>query len=176
MPNTNASTVEISSDTVAEAPDDQHWKEVENRIGSLEGQMGALATDPRIGSALMRVAELEKKVNDGTSDPILNEVAHRLAVLESQPTIPDTDSTEKLASRLDDLAQNIASISAADPRTDDLVIRTASLEAATKKTAETDQPPEVIQRIEQLDAAVQNGDSEQLANLNLRLIMQVLSL
>ena len=169
MPHTNASTGESNSDSVAGLPDNQHWKDVEERMASFEGQLGALATDPRIGSALVRAAELEKKVSDGTSDPILNEVAHRWTALEGQPTAPDKDITDRLATRLDDLAGKISSILATDPRTDDLVIRTASLEAATKKTAEADHLSEVTQRVEQLEAAVQDEDSEQLASLDARL-------
>ena len=169
MPKANASTVEINGDNVAEAPEDRYMKDVETRIASVEGQIGAMATDPRIGSALMRVAELEKKVSNGTSDPILDEVAHRLAALESQQEKPDKAHTEKLASRLDEIERRISGISPVDPRTDDLVIRTASLEAAAKNTAPPDQLQETLQRVQQVEAAVGRFDNDQFAKLPSRL-------
>ena len=168
MPKANASTVEINGDNVAEAPEDRYMKDVETRIASVEGQIGAMATDPRIGSALMRVAELEKKVSNGTSDPILDEVAHRLAALESQQEKPDKAHTEKLASRLDEIERRISGISPVDPRTDDLVIRTASLEAA-KNTAPPDQLQEALQRVRQVEAAVGRFDNDQFAKVPSRL-------
>ena len=149
MPNANASSVGANGDNVAETPDPQHLKEVETRIASVESQLGAMATDPRIGSALMRISELEKKVSDGPADPILDEVALRLAALESGPRPSDDAGTDELASRIDEIEQKITGVSVVDPRTDDLAIRTASLEAAAKNTSpQLEQVQEALQRVQ----------------------------
>jgi flagellar motility protein MotE (MotC chaperone) len=123
--------------------DEKLIEELQTRVQSVEGQIGALATDPRIGSALIRVAELEKKSVRSVSDPLLDEIARRLSALESD----DQRSGESAA--LDDLREKLEKLESrpvseeqgADARVDDLVIRMGSVEASQ---SEGDQDPRFL--------------------------------
>ena len=56
--------------------------EILARMGSVERQVESIGADSRVDALMLRIGELERKLSAGTSEPLLNEIAHRLDVLE----------------------------------------------------------------------------------------------
>ena len=63
-------------------------RELREEVRTQREQLSQLGSQPsgdqgaRMEAVLLRISELERKVSEGASDPLLNEIVHRLASLE----------------------------------------------------------------------------------------------
>ena len=59
-------------------PPEDPVQELSGRLAEVEGQLAGLGDDARVDALLLRVSSLEKKLSDGTPDPLINEIVKRL--------------------------------------------------------------------------------------------------
>ena len=99
-------------------------------MSSVERQVESIGADSRVDALMLRIGELERKLSAGTSEPLLNEIAHRLDVLERGGGVGEAgDVPRELEQKLSELETEMRLLPPADPRMDDLVLRIGSVEA-----------------------------------------------
>ncbi len=118
-------------------------------LAQLSADGGNQATiSARSDAILLRVGELERKVGEGTSDPIINEIVSRLSEVEDQARSKTADP------RIDDLAKQISGVkksinkAAGNESQDDTVLRIAALEGRLSRA------DELQERLAKLDSSL----------------------
>ena len=56
--------------------------EILARVSSVERRVQSIDTDSRVDAVMLRITEVERKLGEGASEPLLNEIAHRLDILD----------------------------------------------------------------------------------------------
>ncbi len=126
------------------------------------GAGGGSATSGRhMEAVLLRISELERKMGEGASDPLLNEIVHRLAAIEQDGGRSGSDErVPELIARLDELKQQAAAPQA-DPRADDMVLRIASIEGALKRANGDESADRLEERIDALGEEFRSRQSSE---------------
>ena len=134
--------------------DSPNWKNV----------LATFGADARVDAIMLRVAELERKFGQGTPDPLVNEIVHRLGALEgTRPAAAGDDSRlDEVEEQLEEFEQRLEQGVPSDPRTDDLVLRIASFESALKKPAQDDRVPDLTARLEEIEKATEEIKADPL--------------
>lgn len=126
-------------------------EEIQKRVVRLENHLGKIKGDSRIDALLLRIGEVERKVGEGTPDPLLNEIAHRLASLERDSTVGGAPSPEMLQ-KIAELEQRVGQAGGQDPRTDDLILRMASFESLLKHPERNEAIADLQRKLADLEA------------------------
>ena len=95
------SMVEEKLDELASPPEPSG--DVGERVAELEERLTTFGEDSRVDAIMMRVAELERKFGEGTPDPLVNEIIHRLGALEGTRPAAAGDN-----SRLDEVEAQLS--------------------------------------------------------------------
>ena len=103
------------------------------KLAQMEASPQAPAGPQSVDAILLRISELERKLGEGTSDPLLNEIVHRLSALERGPQGGQDARVSGLLEAVEQLKQKVED-GVGDGRTDDLVLRLASLEGSIKRS------------------------------------------
>ena len=103
------------------------------KLARMEASPQTAAGPQSFDAILLRLSELERKLGEGTSDPLLNEIAHRLSALERGPQGGQDARVPGLLESVEDLKRKVES-GVEDSRTDDMVLRLASLEGSIKRS------------------------------------------
>ncbi len=132
----------------------EELRSYKQKLSDLADTSGS-ARPVNMDAVLMRLAELERKMGEGAPDPLLNEIVHRLASLESagggrSGHDPRVDS---LGAQVDKLRKQLSDPAPADPRTDDVVLRIAAVEGSLKRA----QQEISADRLEDLELKVAEG-------------------
>ncbi len=75
------SMVEEKLDELSSPPEEPSG-DLSERLAELEERLPTFGADARVDAIMLRVAELERKFGQGTPDPLVNEIIHRLGALE----------------------------------------------------------------------------------------------
>jgi polyhydroxyalkanoate synthesis regulator phasin len=118
-------------------------------LAQLSADGGNQATiSARSDAILLRVGELERKVGEGTSDPIINEIVSRLSEVEESARSKVIDPrVDELAKQLSGVKKSINKAAGSDSQ-DDTVLRIAALEGRLIRADELDE------RLAKLDALI----------------------
>ena len=93
------------------------------RMGSVARQVESIGADSRVDTLMLRNTEMERKLSAGASKPLLNEIAHRLDVLEREEgTGKARKVSPELERKVSELEGKMGQSPATDPRMDDLVL------------------------------------------------------
>ncbi len=133
--------------------------EILTRMGSVERQIESIGSDSRVDALMLRTTEMERKLSAGASEPLLNEIARRLDVLERDGGAGSVSS--ELERKVSDLASKMGQLPATDPRMDDIVLRVGSVETVTKGPVEDP-------RVEGLERQLDTISAEQLGDASRR--------
>jgi hypothetical protein len=138
----------------------QRIQQVEGRLSQGVGHSGG--GEARLDAVLLRLSELERKMGEGTPDPLLNEIVHRLAALESNPNRNGSDHrVDEIISRVGELGRKVEQAGpATDPRTDDLVLRIASIESATRRAVQEEQFESLDERLASIEGQTHELSSQ----------------
>ena len=121
----------------------------------------------QVDVVMLRLSELERKIGEGAPDPLINEIAHRLAALENEGPMrgakdPRVDEALK---QIEGLRQKIETAGGKDSRTDDVVLRIASLEGAFRRAAQSRDPEEVQARMDALAEELRSRQESELDDI-----------
>jgi len=107
----------------------------------------------RLDAILLRISELERKLGEGTPDPLLNEIVHRLASIENSGLSGGPDPrVDDVIQQLDAVKRRTSETAPQDPRTDDVVMRMAAIENAVKTDpGMADEQQRISSRLEVLE-------------------------
>jgi hypothetical protein len=151
----------------------QRIQQIEGRLTQGGGYSGA--GEGRLDAVLLRLSELERKMGEGTPDPLLNEIVHRLAAMESHPPRNGSDHrVDEIISRVSELGRRIDQAGPSnDPRTDDLVLRIAAIEGAARRAVQEEQFENLDERLASIEGQTRglstHSDVEQLRDRLARL-------
>ncbi len=130
-----------------------------------EGQQETSQPPARLDVILLRLSELERKIGEDAPDPLLNEIVHRLAVIENGPGFNSDGRIEKLAEQLAEVRRR-TSTPTTDPRTDEMALRIASVEGSVRRAQEAFQSDTLTDQIEVLQAASRESSEKVAAELS----------
>jgi hypothetical protein len=125
----------------------------------------------RLDAIFLRLSELERKIGEDASDPLIDEIAHRLAFLESSGGRGSDGRVERLSEQIQELRRKTAAPNA-DPLTDEMALRIASVEGSLRRTQQTFESETQTGQIEELQAAARDRSEKvatELAELRERL-------
>ncbi len=120
-----------------------------------------------LDAIFLRLSELERKVGEDASDPLINEIAHRLAALESSSGRGPDSRVERLSEQIEELRRR-TSVPHTDPRTDEMALRIASVEGSLRRAQQAFDSEAFTEQIQELQAAAREASAkvaEELADL-----------
>lgn len=147
------------------------------RIADMALEKGAAPPTVGLDAILLRLSELERKIGEDPSDPLINEIAHRLAALESSSGRGSDGRVERLSEQIEELRRRVSAPNT-DPRTDEMALRIASVEGTLRRTQEAFDADTLTGQIQELQAAARDASAkvaEELADLSRQLTAQIQS-
>jgi chromosome segregation ATPase len=135
-------------------------RQLRGEIQAQKQQISDLANDQqvsaqplaRLDAIYLRLSELERKIGEDTTDPLINEIAHRLAALESSGGRGPDSRVERLSEQVEELRRR-AALPHTDPRTDEMALRIASVEGSLRRAQQTFESEALTGQIQDLQTA-----------------------
>jgi hypothetical protein len=141
------------------------------RIADIAGDKGSAQPPAGLDAIHLRLSELERKIGEDTSDPLINEIAHRLAALESSGGRGPDSRIDRLSEKIEELRRK-ASVPHTDPRTDEMALRIASVEGSLRRAQQAFDGETLTGQIQELQAAARDASAkvaQELADLRRQL-------
>ncbi len=127
-------------------------------------QQGSAQPPARLDAIHLRLSELERKIGEDASDPLINEIAHRLAALESSGGRGPDSRVERLSEQIEELRRR-TSVPHTDPRTDEMALRIASVEGSLRRAQQAFDSETLTGQIQELQAAARDASEKVAAEL-----------
>lgn len=135
------------------------------RISDMANEKQGPALPPAgLDAILLRLSELERKIGEDASDPLINEIAHRLAALESSGGRGPDSRIDRVAEQVEELRRK-ASLPHTDPRTDEMALRIASVEGSLRRAQQAFDSETLTNQIHELQAASRDASEKVAAEL-----------
>lgn len=141
------------------------------RIADIAGDKGPAQPPAGLDAILLRLSELERKIGEDASDPLINEIAHRLAALESSSGRGPDSRVDRLSDQIEELRRRV-SVPHTDPRTDEMALRIASVEGSLRRAQQAFDGETLTGQVQELQAAARDASAkvaEELADLRRQL-------
>ena len=122
------------------------------KISDIANDQGSAQPPARLDAILLRLSELERKIGEDATDPLINEIAHRLAALESAGGRGPDSRVERLSEQIEELRRRAAA-PRTDPRTDEMALRIASVEGSLRRAQQAFDSEALSGQIQELQVA-----------------------
>lgn len=127
-------------------------------------QQGTGQPPARLDAIFLRLSELERKVGEDATDPLINEIAHRLAALESSGGRGPDSRVERLSEQIEELRRRTSAPNT-DPRTDEMALRIASVEGSLRRAQQAFDSEALTGQIQELQVAARDASEQMAAEL-----------
>jgi chromosome segregation ATPase len=134
------------------------------RISDIANEQGSAQPPAGLDAIYLRLSELERKIGEDASDPLINEIAHRLAALESSGGRGPDSRVERLSEQIEELRRR-ASLPHTDPRTDEMALRIASVEGSLRRAQQAFDSESLTGQIQELQVAARQSSEQAAAEL-----------